>query len=387
MPRVSDDAVIIGIGETPVGKLPGLNSVQIQAMAVHDALRSCGLSIRDVDGLINLDPYGIPNSMFATTLGEYLGLKPSFCATVDVGGTVTGMTMLQQAIWAINSGHCRTAVCVYGENALTGKPPGAHGYQLQNLLGGEEWEEPFGLQGMVSMYALLAQRYFHDYGADESDLGAIAVSTREHALLNPTAMMKKPMTLENHRESRMICSPLRLLDCSLVADGGGALVLTGAANARRLGARMVRMRSFAMRMTHNTVAQMPDIEELGMRDAGRDAYEAAGIGPEDLDMAQLHDAFTISALVTIDALGFCEPGGAGDYIRTGATAPGGKCPVNTHGGLLSQAHIGGMLHLVEAVRQLRGEAGRRQVPDARLALVSGNGGIFSICGVSILERV
>lgn len=387
MPRVTDEAVIIGLGETPVGKLPGLNSVQIQAMAVHDALRSCGLSIRDVDGLINLDPYSFPNSMFATTLAEYLGLKPSFCTTVDVGGTVTGMTMLQQAIWAINSGHCRTAVCVYGENALTGKPPGAHGYQLQNLLGGEEWEEPFGLQGMVSMYALLAQRYFHDYGADESDLGAIAVSTREHALLNPTAMMKKPMTLDNHRESRMICSPLRLLDCSLVADGGGALVLTGAANARRLGARMVRMRSFAMRMTHNTVAQMPDIEELGMRDAGRDAYEAAGIGPEDLDMAQLHDAFTISALVTIDALGFCEPGGAGDYIRTGATAPGGKCPVNTHGGLLSQAHIGGMLHLVEAVRQLRGEAGRRQVPDARLALVSGNGGIFSICGVSILERV
>jgi len=199
--------------------------------------------------------------------------------------------------------------------------------------------------------------------------------------------MKKPMTLEDHRRSRMICSPLRLLDCSLVADGGGALVLTGAANARRLGAPMVRMRSFAMRMTHNTVAQMPDIEDLGMRDAGRDAYEAAGIGPEDLDMAQLHDAFTISVLVTIDALGFCEPGGAGDYIRTGATAPGGKCPVNTHGGLLSQAHIGGMLHLVEAVRQLRGEAGRRQVPDARLALVSGNGGIFSLCGVSILERV
>lgn len=387
MPRVTDEAVIIGLGETPVGKLPGLNSVQIQAMAVHDALRSCGLSIRDVDGLINLDPYSFPNSMFATTLAEYLGLKPSFCTTVDVGGTVTGMTMLQQAIWAINSGHCRTAVCVYGENALTGRSPGAHGYMLKNLLGGEEWEEPFGLQGMVSMYALLAQRYFHDYGADESDLGAIAVSTREHALLNPTAMMKKPMTLDDHRRSRMICSPLRLLDCSLVADGGGALVLTGAANARRLGAPMVRMRSFAMRMTHNTVAQMPDIEDLGMRDAGRDAYEAAGIGPEDLDMAQLHDAFTISVLVTIDALGFCEPGGAGDYIRTGATAPGGKCPVNTHGGLLSQAHIGGMLHLVEAVRQLRGEAGRRQVPDARLALVSGNGGIFSLCGVSILERV
>lgn len=387
MAKVTDEAVIIGMGETPVGKLPGMNSVQIQALAVHNALENCGLTIRDVDGLVNLDPYGIPNSMFSTTLAEYLGLKPSFCTTVDVGGTVTGMTMIQQAIWAITSGHCRTAVCVFGENALTGRAPGAHGFWLKNLLGGEEWEEPFGLQGMVSMYGLLAQRYFHDYDADDADLGAIAVSTRQHALLNDNAMMKKPMTLEDHRTSRMICSPLRLLDCSLVADGGGALVITSAANARRLSAKSVRMRSFAMRMTHNSVAQIPDIKDLGMREAGRDAYESAGVGPEDLDMAQLHDAFTISALVTIDALGFCEPGGAGDYIRTGATAPGGHCPVNTHGGLLSQAHIGGMLHLVEAVRQLRGEAGRRQIPDARLALVSGNGGIFSICGVSILERI
>lgn len=387
MPRVSDEAVIIGIGETKVGKLPGLSSVQIQAMAVQDALKSCALTVRDVDGVINLDPYGTPNSMFSITLAEYLGLKPSYCTTVDVGGTVTGMTMLQHAIWAVQAGHCKVAVCTYGENALTGRREGGHGFWLQNLLGGEEWEEPFGLQGMVSMYALLAQRYMHDYNASEADLGAIAVSTRQHALLNDNSMMKKPMTLEDHLASRVICSPLRLLDCSLVADGGGALVVTSAANARRLGAKAVRMRSFAMRQTHNTVALMPDIAELGMAEAGRNAYEAAGVGPEDLDMAQLHDAFTISALVTIDALGFCRPGGAGDYIRSGATAPGGKCPVNTHGGLLSQAHIGGMLHLVEAVRQLRGEAGRRQIPDARLALVSGNGGIFSICGVSIFERV
>jgi acetyl-CoA acetyltransferase len=387
MPRISDDAVIIGFGETPVGKLPGMNAVQIQARAVHNALASCGLTPRDVDGVVNLDPYTIPNSMFSTTLAEYLGIKPSFCLTVDVGGTVTGMTMLQQAVWAIGAGHCRTVVCVYGENALTGRPTGAHGFLLKNLLGGEEWEEPFGVQGMVTQYALVAQRYFHDYGASEADLGAVAVNTRQHALLNDNAIMKKPLTLEDHRNSRMICSPLRLFDCSLVADGGGALVLTSAANARRLGARAVGIRSMAMRMTHNSIAVQPDIEDYGMRAAGRDAFEAAGMGPEDMDMAQLHDAFTISVLVTLDALGFCKPGGAGELIRSGATALGGKCPVNTHGGLLSQAHIGGILHLVEAVRQLRGEAGRRQVQNARRALVSGNGGIFSVCGVMIMEKL
>lgn len=387
MAKVTDEAVIIGMGETPVGKLPGMSSVQIQALAVHNALKSCGLSIKDVDGLVNLDPYSIPQSMFSTTLAEHLGIKPSFCVTVDVGGTVTDMTMLQQAIWAVSSGHCKTAVCVYGENALTGRPQGAHGFQLQNLLGGEEWEEPFGLQGMVTPYALVTQRYFHDYGATEADTGAVAVSTRQHALLNDNSMMKKPITLEDHNKSRMICSPLRLLDCSLVADGGGAIVVTSAANARRIGAKMVRMKAFAMRMTHNSVALIPDIEDIGMADAGQRAFEEAGVGPKDMDMLQLHDAFTISVLVTLDALGFSKPGEAGNYIRTGATAPGGKCPVNTHGGLLSQAHIGGMLHLVEAVRQLRGEAGKRQIPGARHALVSGNGGIFSICGVSILERI
>jgi len=386
MPAVSNEAVIVGMGETPVGKLPGRSAVEIQSMAAHSALASAGLTINDIDGLINLGPYSIPHSMFSTTLAEYMGVRPTFCSTVDVGGTVTGMTMLQQAVWAIDAGHCRTVVCVYGENALTGRPPGSHGFLLKNLLGGEEWEEPFGLQGMVLPYAIVAQRYFHQYNATEADLGAVAVTSRQHALLNENAMMSKPMTLEDHRNSRMISSPLRLLDCSLVADGGGAIVLTRADNARRLGVPTVRIRAMAMKSTHNTIAQIPEIEDFGFYSAGRDAFESAGVGPKDMDIALLHDAFTISVLVTLEALGFCPPGDAGAWARSGAIDLGGECPVNTHGGLLSQAHIGGMLHLVEATRQLRGEAGRRQVKDANLALVSGNGGVFSVCGVMILER-
>ena len=386
MPEVSGDAVIVGIGETRVGKLPGMNSQEIQAWAVQEAIADCGLGLTDIDGLVNLDPYQTPNSMFSTTLSEYLGLQPSFSVTVDVGGTVTGMTMLQQAVWAIGAGHCRNVVCVFGENPQTSRPPGAHGFLLRNALGGEEWEEPFGVQGMVMQYAMTAQRYMHETGATIEDLGAVAVSARQHALLNDNAVMKKPITLEDHRASRMISSPLRLLDCSIVADGGGALVLTSAEQSRRMGARSVRIRSMAMRGTHNSVAAHPDLDKIGMWDAGARCFESAGIGPEDVDVAELHDAFTISVLLTLDALGITRPGEAGAFMRSGAGTLGGRCPVNTHGGLLSQAHVGGILHLVEAVRQLRGEAGRRQVEDARIALVSGNGGIFSICGAMLLER-
>jgi acetyl-CoA acetyltransferase len=385
MPGLSNQIVIAGIGETPVGKLPGMSAVEIQALAVHEAIADAGLSLRDIDGLLNLDPYATPNSMFATTLAEYLGLQPRFVSTVDVGGTVTGMTMLQQACWAIEAGHCEIAVCVYGENALTSRAEGVQGLHMHNLMGGEEWEEPFGVQGMVIPYALLAQRYFDLYGAGPEDLAAVAMTTRAHALLNDNARMKKPLARKDYFSAREIASPLRLFDCSLVSDGGGALIVMRRDRASRLGLRTVSIRSMAMKATHNSVALLPDIPDLGMRAAGQDAFASAQLVPADIDVALLHDAFTISVLVTIEALGFAEPGQGGALFRSGATSLGGRLPVNPHGGLLSQAHIGGMLHITEAVRQLRGDAGRRQVSKARRAVVSGNGGVFSVCGVMILE--
>ena len=385
MPRVSDEVVIVGVGETRVGKLPGMTPVQIQAWAVQEAVADARLSVRDLDGVINLDPYAEPNSMFASTLVEYLGLSPSFLSTVDVGGTVTGMTMLQQAVWAIEAGHCNIAVCVYGENTLTGRPADARGLSMQNLIGGEEWEDPFGLHGMVTPYALLAQRYLSQYDASPADLAEVAVLTRRHALNNDNAQMKKPITVADHHASRMISSPLRLLDCSLVSDGGGAVVLMSRDRARARGLPYVRIASMAMRGTHNSIVNLPDIENLGMASAARDAFDAANAGPQAMDVALLHDAFTISVLVTLEALEFCAAGRAGDYLRSGAGGMQGACPLNPHGGLLSQAHIGGMLHITEAVHQLRGTAGRRQVTGAKRAVVSGNGGVFSVCGVMVLE--
>lgn len=385
MPRVSDEVVIVGIGETPVGKLPGYQAVQLQAWAVQNALADCGMRMKEVDGLINLDPYVTPNSMFSSTLSEYLGLQPRFISTVDVGGTVTAMTMIQQAVWAVESGHCEVVACVYGENSLTARTDDTHGLNMKNLLGAEEWEDPFGVHGLVTPYALVAQRYRHLYDAKDEDFAEVALVARRHALNNDNAQMKKPMALADYLGSRMISSPLRLLDCCLISDGGGAIVMTTRSRAERMGCPYVRVRSMAMRSTHNSVVQQPDIEEFGFRDAAQDAFAAAGFGPKDTQVALLHDAFTISVLVTLEALGFCEPGQAGRYMREGHGSMGAACPINPHGGLLSQAHIGGMLHITEAVRQLRGAAGNRQVPGAKRAVVSGNGGVFSVCGVMTLE--
>lgn len=385
MPRVSDEVVIVGAGETRVGKLPGMDSLQIQAWAVQQAAADCGVRIPEIDGLINLDPYATPNSMFSSTLAEYLGLKPRFLTTVDVGGTVTAMAMLQQAIWAIESGHCETVACVYGENTLTGRPAGARGLAMRNLLGGEEWEEPFGVHGMVTPYALLAQRYLWECDASVDDLAEVALIMRRHALLNDNAQMTKPITRADYNASRMISTPLRLLDCSLVSDGGGAVVLMRRDRAKARGLQSVSIRSMAMRSTHNSVLQAPPLDGIGMAAAGRDAFESAGMGVGDMQVALLHDAFTISALLTLEALEFSKPGEGGAYLRAGHANLDGRCPLNPHGGLLSQAHIGGMLHVTEAVHQLRGRAGRRQVPGAKRAVVSGNGGVFSVCGVMVLE--
>jgi acetyl-CoA acetyltransferase len=227
----------------------------------------------------------------------------------------------------------------------------------------------------------------YETGATAEDFGEVAVVTRAHALLNHNAMMKKPIDMADYLASRVISTPFRLLDCSIPADGGGAIVLTTRARARAISARAVSVRAMAMKATHNSVVNIPDIAAYGMAHAGRDVFEATGYGPEDMDLMLLHDAFTASVLITIEALGFCPAGGAGGYMRSGAAALGGRCPLNPHGGLLSQAHVGGILHLVEAVRQLRGEAGRRQVENARRAIVSGNGGIFSVCGAMIFEGV
>ncbi len=384
MPAAADDVVIVATGETALGRLPGTSPVQLQARAARAAITNAGITVRDVDGVINLDPYGEAQSMFAVTLAEEIGAHPTFLATVDVGGSVSGMTMVEQAMWAIRAGHCEVVVCAYGEAMLSRRPSTQRGAEL-NLEGGEEWTEPFGVRGAVAPYALLAARFLHERGLTPEDLAQVAIVSRAHAARAGRGRFTKPLTTDDYFASPFIAEPLRMLDCSAICDGAGALIVTTRERAAALSLPAVAVAGFAMEATHNSAARLPDLADLAVGRVARRVFEAAGVGPADLDVASIHDAFTFTVLFALEEIGLCAAGSGGDYYRSGAATFGGRCPVNTHGGLLSQGHIGGMLHLTEAVRQVQGTAGPTQVPGVRHAVVTGNGGIFSVCGTMVLR--
>jgi acetyl-CoA acetyltransferase len=252
------------------------------------------------------------------------------------------------------------------------------------LTGGEDFEMPYGLLAMISQYALLAQRHVHRYGTTSEQMGAVAVTSRYHASLNDNAHKRTPITLEDHQASPMVSSPLRLLDCSLISDGGGAFVVTSKERARDLPRPAVEVLGWGMATTHHIVSQAPDVSELGSWEAARLAYVRSGLTVEDVDVAYVHDACTISTLIGIEALGLCPEGESGAYAAEGRLQLGHARPVNVHGGMLSHGHAGGVFHFLDAVRQLRGEAGPRQVPGATVAAVSGNGGVLSTFSTMLL---
>jgi len=380
------DIAIVGIGETKVGKLPGYGPVQLQAMAAIAAAEDARIGIREIDGIVNQDPYSVPHSMFCLALLEYLGLRPTFASSVNVGGSVTAMAMLHQAATAIASGHCGYCLVVQGENMATSRPPGSRGHVLHARQGGDDFKEPFGVQGAPIAYATMANRYRGEYGAGDADFGAVAVQTRAHAMLNPNRQTRSAITFEDYLASPYVAAPLRRLDCSLVSDGAGAFIVTTRERAGKLGRPVITIEAFAMQATHCSIVEAPDFAELAGAPVSARAFDQASLGPEDMDLLLIHDAFTFSVLVQLDGLGVCKRGEAGALVRSGATALGGRWPLNPHGGLLSQAHFGGILHGLEAVRQLRGEAGARQVEGARHALWSGNGGVFSVFGNMILGK-
>ena len=385
---MKEGAVIVGIGETKVGKHPGRNALDLQCEAVRRALADARIEKAQVDGVYALGSYIQPTQLHGLSVIEYLGLAPRLAEIVDVGGTVAFIAMIQNAMAAIDEGRLETAVCVYGDNAATHRPPGTHGYVAQMRTGAEEFEEIFGSSIVVS-YALLARRYLDLYGLEpEEAFAPIALAMRRHAMLNENAAYRKPITLADYRASPWIAEPFRRLDCSPVVDGAGAFAIVSRRVARGLGldAPPVSYLGAGSQATHKIVSLTPDIPELGMAEAGRRAFAEAGLAPEDVDLLTVHDGFTASISITVEALGFCGPGECGRFAAEGGLGFDGGLPVNPHGGLLSQGHVGGMLHVLEAVRQLRGDAGARQVKDAEIAAISGNGNIFSICGAMLLGK-
>lgn len=379
---------IIGIGEMNVGKHPGRTAVEMQAQAIRLALADAGVTRDQLDAVYGLASYIRPLQMHGMSLTEYLGIRPRFASNFDIGGTVAFMWMIADAIAAMQAGRFDVAVCVYGDNASTRRTGGEHGFTSQVEFGTEDFEDPFG-STLVSSYAMVSRRYVDLYGLDPVEtFWPVALALRTHAGRNENAAYRKPITLEDYRNSPMVADPIRRLDSSPVVDGAGAFVIASerfiAANKPRH--EPVSMLGVSTKTTHKIPSQMPDVPELGLADAGPRAFAEAGIRQDDVDMLTVHDGFTSSILITLELLGFVPPGQAGRFVAEGGIDLGGDLPTNTHGGLISQGHVGGMLHVLEAVRQLRGEAGERQIADCEVAVVAGNGGVWAMTGAMVLAK-
>ena len=372
-------AAIVGIGESRIGKVPDRSALQLQADAAGAALADAGLKMSDIDGLlttpVRVEHWNMPCGVVA----HHLGIRPAYLATVDLAGA-SGAAMIHQAALAIASGQCSTVLCVAGQNLLS---HGSRAKAVKSMAEGgsahPQFEVPYGPL-IPSLYALVAQRHMHEYGTTPEQLAEVAVTIRRHAGLNPNAHKREPITVDDVLKSRMITSPLHVLDCALVSDGAAAAIVTSAARARDLKRKPVHLLGQGYGLRHSHIGDT-ELTTTGAVDSGRDAFRTAGLTPADVDVAQIYDCFTITVIVELEDLGFCKKGEGGRFVEGGRIALGGELPVTTHGGLLSCCHPGlggGFFHVLEAVRQLRGEASERQVKDAKVSLVHGNGGVISI---------
>ncbi|TQM11079.1 thiolase family protein [Pseudonocardia kunmingensis] len=387
----SHKAVIAGIGESDVGVVPDRTSISLCADAVAAALADAGLTLRNVDGLLCAAPLFRPSPRYHMVLAESLGLfTKTLCDSLSMGGA-SPCAALRLASWAVESGQCQTVVVVAGDTLRSGVDPDGTAAYASMGAHSLDYEFPYGAH-IPAFYALLAQRYLHEYGLDDTVFDPVSVAMRRHAVLNPRAQMRTPITLDDVRASTMVSSPLRKLHCSLVSDGAAAYVVTRQ-GASRDAAREVAM--LGLGQAHSTYHMGHLVRGDASHDlvrtvcdvAGRQAFGEAGLSPEDIDVAQIYDSFAITLMVQLEDLGFCGRGEAAGFVADGGIELGGRLPLNTHGGLLSCAHPGvpgGMLHLNEGVRQVRGEAEDRQVEGARTALVTSASAVASNYSVAIL---
>lgn len=381
-------AVIAGVGESRLGQHSGWSALALQREAALNALADAGLSLKDVDGLLTSPLRVATWAMPCAVVAQGLGLRPRYMATLDVAGA-TGTSMLHHAAMAIASGQCNTVLCVNGQNLLS---HGARAGAVQKMADAgwahPDYEQPYGPL-VPSLYALLAQRHMHEFGTTPEQMAQVAVHMRDHAALNPLAQKKEPLTINDVLSSRPVSSPFHVLDCSIVSDGAAAYVLTRKDHARDLRQTPVHLLGQGYGYSHTYIGDHTDMLHTGAIQSGADAFEMAGLQPKDVDIAQLYDCFTITVIVELEDLGFCPKGEGGRFVQDGHIGLQGSLPVTTHGGLLSAVHpgtAGGMFHVIEGVRQLRGQAEGRQVPDTEVVLVHGNGGIIGLHCTALLGR-
>lgn len=375
---------VVAVSESDLG-VTNRTILELQAQAVSRALAGCALGLRDVDGLFTT---GV-SRFSATQVAEYLGISPTWTDATMAGGASYEI-FVAHAAEAIRAGHVKVALLSYGNNQRSAKLRKLGGL-VDEHAPSAQFEMPYGPLNPISLYAMAARRHMHEFGTAPEQLAEVAVAARAWALRNPKAFRHGdgPLTVDDVLGSPFVSEPLHALDCCLITDGGAAAVMTTLERARDLPARPVIVLGHGETTTNNDMAQIPDLTATGARVSGERAYRMAGLDPGDVDVAQVYDSFTITVLLELEALGFCARGEAGAFVSKGRIAPGGEFPLNTSGGGLSYNHPGvfGLLLVVEAVRQLRGECGERQVPGAEVALCHGTGGILSTHSTVILGVV
>jgi len=379
--------VIAGVGETEQGKIPDRSSFHFLSQASKLAIEDAGIKKTDVDGLVTAFSLVEHTFMHCTTFADYFGMKPKFFSSVAIGGA-TAVWMAAEAAMAIAAGQAEVILCVRGDNTLSGISSSGMLALIREMCHGE-FEFPYGLT-TPGGYALVAQRYLHDFGATREQLAAVAVTMRKHAALKENAMSKDPLTIEDVMNSRVIAEPLTKYDCSLISDGGAAFIVTTEDKAKELGIEngLAYLLGMGQGYSHQYMTTLENLDQIynAINLSGQRAFQTAGLGVDDVDLAYLYDCFTITVLLEIEGLGFVPKGEGGSFALEGRMEIGKDLPVNTHGGLLSQAHLGAMHHVIEATLQLRGDAGPRQVENPEVAIVHGNGGIVSAHSTILLGK-
>jgi acetyl-CoA acetyltransferase len=370
-------AAIAGVAECDIGQVAdGFSVIDLMAQGIQRALDDCGLKLKDVDGVFSATTQ---SRLSVLALCEYLGIDPPFIGSTIVGGS-SFEYHVAHAMSAIEQGLCSVAVIAYGS---TQRSIGRKQASVREI---NPYESPFNPFMPSSAYAMAAQRHMHQYGTTREQLAEVAVAAREWALLNPVAWEKKPLTIPEVLSARMVSYPFTVRDICLVTDGGGAVIVTSSERAKSLKKKPAYVLGCGQSTTHSAISSMPDLTVTGALASGKAAYKMAKLGPAEVDAWELYDAFTVNTILFLEDLGACKKGEGGAFVGGGRIGPKGSVPVNTNGGGLSYCHPGmyGLFLLIEAVRQLRGECGARQVNDCEVAIAHGNGGVLSSQATVIL---
>ena len=375
-------AAIAGVATFGCGETPGFTDMELLARSARAAVADAGLKMSDIDGVCTASASA---TMWVMPVVEYLGLRPRYIDSTMLGGS-SFIAHLLPAMHALQSGQCNAVLVCYGSAQRSAQFGRREIGAARRWMDPQPYEAPYEPMQPLSSYALAASRHMFEFGTTRRQLAEVAVAARQWAGLNPEAFMRAPLSIDDVLAARMVSDPLSVCDCCLVTDGGGAYVLVRAERARDLPKPPVYVLGNATAVWNRQISSMHDLTVTAASQSGREAYAMAGLAAKDMDVVQVYDAFTINTLLFLEDLGFCKKGEAGSFVENGGIAPGGHLPVNTNGGGLSCVHPGmyGIFALIEAVRQLRGDAGARQIAGATTALAHGNGGTLSSQATAIL---